>query len=404
MSIGITETTCKTSHTAYITKIGQVKELTPEERQRLGKVSDQFAFRSNSYYQSLINWDDPLDPIRRIIMPDTDELLDWGMLDASSECSYTVAPGVEHKYPATALLLVTDVCGGYCRFCFRKRLFMPDNDEKLKDVTAGVNYIREHPEITNVLLTGGDPLMLSTRRLSEILLELSTIEHLSIIRIGSKMPAFNPARITKDEALLEMVRTFSEHRGIYVIAHFNHPRELTAEAIESLHKLRLAGAITANQTPVIKGVNDDPKVLARLFTELAAAGTPPYYVFQCRPTLGNAPYSVPIEEAFSVFAKAQSSCSGLAKRARFVMSHVTGKVEIVGLSGGHTYLRYHEAVNPLDMNRLLVLRSNPRAGWLDDYEEIRTTNSSIEPSTSQGAFLPQAHLKPTEIARVGSRR
>ena len=142
----------------YITSIKRLTELTPEEHVELAPVAAKFVFRSNSYYQQLIDWDDPDDPIRRIIIPLGGELENWGRLDASDEVSYTVVPGLEHKYSDTALLLANDACGGYCRFCFRKRLFMEDNDEVVRDISQGLEYIRQHPEISNVLLTGGDPL------------------------------------------------------------------------------------------------------------------------------------------------------------------------------------------------------------------------------------------------------
>jgi lysine 2,3-aminomutase len=375
---------------SYLVQIDQVKELAPDAQEELNKVAARFAFRSNSYYQSLIDWNDENDPIRRIIIPDQAELIDWGMLDASHESSFTVAPGVEHKYSATALLLVTNVCGGYCRFCFRKRLFMPENDETVNDISEGVQYIATHSEITNVLLTGGDPLILSTRRLSDIFTRLSAIPHVGIIRIGSKMPAFNPARIINDESLLDAIREFSQRTCIYIMCHFNHPRELTPEAIMSLKLLQSAGAITANQTPLIRGINDDAKVLADLFNLLARSGTSPYYVFQCRPTLGNADYAVPVEHAYGIFAAAQADCSGLAKRARFVMSHETGKVEVIGLTPEHIYMRYHEAADRRNVNRLLALQSNRKAYWLDDYDEIRSTERvvAMEEQTVPTSSLP----------------
>jgi lysine 2,3-aminomutase len=382
---------CAGGHPAYLTRLTQVPELNEAERADLQAVTDRFAFRSNDYYQRLIDWSDPQDPIRRIIMPDASELIDWGTLDASQEATFMVAPGVEHKYPSTALLLVTDVCGGYCRFCFRKRLFMPDNDEVARDVSEGLAYIEAHQEISNVLLTGGDPLMLSTRRLTEILTRLAAIDHVDIIRIGSKMPAFNPARISDDAAWLDLVRQITATKGLYLMAHFNHPRELTPEAIQSLRVMRSAGATTVNQTPIIHGVNDDPAVLRRLFNQLARAGTPPYYVFQCRPTLGNLPYSVPVEQAYRIFASAQATCSGLAKRARFVMSHATGKLEVIGLTLEHVYLRYHEAVAEADLNRVVVLGSNPAAGWLDDYDEIRAP-------LSDGSVALAAHNTAAPVA------
>ena len=158
------------------------------------------------YYLDLINWDDPDDPIRQLIIPREEELTEWGTLDASNEESVTVAHGVQHKYTDTVLLLCNEVCGAYCRYCFRKRLFMDDNDEVTNDVSEGLRYIAEHPEVTNVLLTGGDPLLMSTRRLVDIFEALRAIPHVKIIRLGSKMPAFDPYRVLNDAELQEAFR------------------------------------------------------------------------------------------------------------------------------------------------------------------------------------------------------
>jgi KamA family protein len=360
----------------YITKISKVEGLTQTEKDNLAKVTDKFQFRANEYYLSLINFDDPKDPIRRIIIPELDELKDWGTLDASHEGQYTVAPGLQHKYTPTALLLVNDICGGFCRFCFRKRLFIGGNEEVVRDVSKGLEYIRNHPEITNVLLTGGDPLLLSTAKLEKIVRQVREIDHVKIIRIGTKMPAFYPMRITQDPSLAEMIKKYStREKKIYMMVHFNHPRELTPEAIESLNIFRKAGALTVNQTPMIKGVNDDPETLAKLFRALSYVGVPPYYIFQCRPVVGNEIYSVEVERAYEVFEEAKSLVSGLAKRARYTMSHETGKVEVVGMKDGHTYFKYHQAYNRDDYNRLIVCESNPRAHWFDDYEPISDDDS-----------------------------
>ncbi|MGB4279467.1 MAG: 4Fe-4S cluster-binding domain-containing protein, partial [Methanoculleus sp.] len=179
-------------------------------------MTDVFAFRSNDYYLSLIDWDDPADPIRRLVIPTIEELEPWGRLDPSSEQSYTRVPGLQHKYRQTALLLVSDLCGGFCRYCFRKRLFIEDAREVNRDVSAGIAYIREHPEITNVLLSGGDPLILETDKLREIVRQVREIDHVRIIRIGTKMPAYNPYRIIHDPALLEMIRDYSlDEKRIY---------------------------------------------------------------------------------------------------------------------------------------------------------------------------------------------
>lgn len=354
----------------YITSVDRIESLSENERNTLREVTDRFAFRSNEYYLSLIDWDDPEDPIRKIIIPDTRELENWGELDASHEKNYTVAPGIQHKYRQTALFLAVDVCGSFCRFCFRKRLFMNDVDEIAKDYSAGIRYIQNHPEITNVLITGGDPLILATPRLEGLISEIRKIDHVQIIRIGTKMLAFNPHRILNDPDLPDMIRRYSSpEKRIYIMAHFNHPREITPQAIEALDLLRDAGAIIVNQTPLLRGINSDPQVLAELFRKLSFIGVPPYYVFQCRPTLGNRLFEIPVEEAYEIFEKAKTGCSGLAKRARFVMSHASGKIEVVGKTEGSTFFKYHQAVNPLDAGRFMAFRSNPDAYWFDDYTE-----------------------------------
>ena len=158
------------------------------------------------------------------------------------------------------------------------------------------------------------------------------------------------------------------------MTHFNHPRELTDEAIKAMNLIREAGGLAANQTPMIGGVNDDPETLAKLFKKLSFIGVPPYYVFQCRPVVGNEIYTVPIERSFAIFKEAKKYVSGLAKRARLVMSHETGKIEIVGVSDGQTYFKYHQAANPDNNSRILVFKSNPEAYWLDDYEEAEKVN------------------------------
>ena len=366
----------------YLTKLAQVPQLSETERNNLEKVNEEFVFRTNDYYQSLINWDDPNDPIRRIVMPDVRELDDWGQLDASNEEKYTKVKGLEHKYTSTALLLVNEVCAAYCRFCFRKRLFMNENDEVTKDITEGLEYIREHQEITNVLLTGGDPMIMSTSKLEPIIKQIREIDHVKIIRIGTKIPAFNPHKIVNDPSLHKMIKTYStDEKKIYIMAHFNHPRELTEIAVKGLNMLMQSGAIVLNQTPLIKGVNDDPEVLAELFNQLSFIGVPPYYVFLCRPTLGNEPFAIPVEEGYEIFEKARSKCSGLAKRARLVMSHESGKIEMVGMSDGQVFFKYNRSVDIQNDASFHTFESNPDAYWFDDYHEseaVLKNNYSIK--------------------------
>ncbi|MHC4423529.1 MAG: KamA family radical SAM protein [Planctomycetota bacterium] len=355
----------------HITKVEQLEQLGEQERAELKDVTRKFDFRVNDYYLSLINWEDPDDPIRHIVIPNIGELEEWGRLDPSDEKRITVMPGVEHKYHSVILFLVTNQCEGICRYCFRKRIFIEPEKESVQDWDAAYQYVTEHPEATNVLLTGGDPLTLPTSKLEEIIRRLREIDHVQIIRIGTRMTSYNPYRIIDDPALLAAIEKYSmDKKKIYVVTHFVHPRELTDVAIESVNLLQEAGAKLANQTPLIKGLNDDPEVLAELLRKLSSIGAIPYYIFQCRPATGNKAYTVPIEAGYEIVEQAKSRVSGLAKRARYVMSHSSGKIEIIGKTKGMVYFKYHRAYQDEDSGRFMACKSNPNACWFDDYDEV----------------------------------
>lgn len=356
----------------YIRSVDEIPDIPPAERDDLRKVAERYVLRANDYYLNLINWDDPNDPIKQLIIPRVEELNDWGKLDASNEAAVTVAHGVQHKYPHTVLLLCNETCGAYCRYCFRKRLFIRENDEVNLDVSEGIRYIAGNKNVTNVLLTGGDPLLMSTRRLEKIIRHLRAIPHVRIVRIGTKMPAFDPFRILNDPGLLAVFHQYSTPRKrIYLVAHFDHPRELTEEAVDAIDMVIRSGVICVNQCPLIRGINDDPAVLSELYRELSFIGCPPYYLFQCRPTLGNQPYAVPIVRGWEIFREALRHGSGLALRARYVMSHERGKVEIVGVDRRRIVLRFHRARDPRFRGILMTYKRNDEAYWLDDLEPIR---------------------------------
>ena len=350
----------------YILSTDKLTHLSEDERSKLREVAKKFAFRTNDYYVGLIDWNDPDDPIRRLVIPHERELAEWGQLDASSEGKITVRKGVQHKYGSTVLLLVNEVCGAFCRYCFRKRLFMNGNDETTYDINPGLEYIREHTEVNNVLLTGGDPMILQTPKLEKILRSLREIPHVRIIRIGTKMPAFNPFRFLNDDTLMDLFRKYSQpDRRIYLMCHFDHPRELTPQSREAIRRVIDAGVVCVNQNPIIRGVSDDPDVMTELWNELSFMGVGQYYVFQGRPTAGNEPYEVPIVEAYRKIEQAKRKCSGLAKRIKYAMSHESGKVEVVGVDHRHIYLKYHRAKHARDEQRFLVCHRNDKAYWLD---------------------------------------
>ncbi len=374
----------------YVNKISEVPQLTPEETRELEKVTKKFPFGANTYYLGLINWEDKADPIRRMVIPSTEELEDeeWGAIDPSHEADYIVTPGLQHKYPDTALFLLSDLCGGHCRYCFRKRLFMEHRaHEILKDYHPAVQYIREHKEINNLLLTGGDPLRLATPSLREVLSALRDIDHVGIIRVGTKMPVYNPFRVIDDPELPKLIKEFSTpEKRLYFMLHFSHPKEITEEAIEAVSILLESGAILCNQNPLLRGVNDSPEVLAELYKKLSFIGVSPYYTFQDRPAVGNKPYAVPLVRAYQIVQEAKKNISGTAKRAPFIMSHALGKIEVVGLDDSYIYMRYHRAPDTKDTGKFIIVRRNDRGYWLDDFEMVSEVSSGIAPGPKADAL------------------
>jgi lysine 2,3-aminomutase len=368
------------SGSAVIRMLADIPGLDPRVKYELEPVSKVFEFRVTRYYADLIDWADPDDPLRRIVMPDAAEIESPLDIDASDEESSTHAHGLQHKYVPTALLLVNDVCSAYCRFCFRKRFtlatgtvdhIMPAGHDPLGekettfDIGAGLEYIARHPEIDNVLVTGGDPLTLSVGRLETIIRQVRAIPHVRSIRIGSKVPAFDPASVS-DELLTMLGSYCSVDRRIYMMVHFTHSRELTPLACGALDRIVSRGLVACNQTPLLRGVNDSVEELTALHRGLAAVGVAPYYVFHCRPTRGNERFMLSLQEGLRIVNGAKAQLSGLAKRFRYVGSHATGKIEIVGVLGDQLVLRYHQAKAAVDENRLLTWPVDRPIAWFDE--------------------------------------
>lgn len=369
----------------YYTDLRDVPNISDDYLKEIRGICEKFRFKAHAHYLSLIDWDDPNDPIKRIIIPQGHENNPWGRYDASNEKKYTKIPGLQHKYRSTAVMLLSRECAGYCRFCFRKRLFILPEEDTLKDVQGAIEYIEKHQEITNVLITGGDGLMVPTSKLRDVISKLRKIDHVHIIRIGSKMLAYNPSRILDDTDLLEMIKEYSTpSKRIYIMTHFNHPKEFSDKSLKAAYLLSKAGAILANQTPMLRGVNDNEYTLAELFQKLSFTGITPYYVFICRPTIGNKGFAVPVEEALEIFQRAQMKCSGLAKRARLVMSHETGKIEVVSQTKDEIYFRYHRSAEESQSGDFLIFKKNPMAYWFDDYEEVIKRYSYHEPYRCYG--------------------
>jgi KamA family protein len=348
----------------------EYRSLSPEEEKRLETVLHKYPMRATRYYLSLVNWEDyEKDPIYRLCVPTVLEEDSSGSLDTSGESTNTRLPGLQHKYRETVLVLTTHECAMYCRHCFRKRLVgLEEAGEKATDPKAAASYIRSHPEVSNVLLSGGDSFLLSNQSISEYLDLLTDIPHLDFIRFGTRIPVTFPMRITDDPELLSILRKYGRKKQIFIVTHFNHPREITEESIKAVRLLREAGLAVRNQTVLLRGVNDDPEILSDLFGRLTGIGVLPYYIFQCRPVTGvKSQFQVPIKEGFGIVEEARGRMNGQAKSFRFVMSHKSGKIEILGPSpeDGRMTFKYNQAKDREDLGRIFFLDLEEDRTWLD---------------------------------------
>lgn len=341
-------------------------KLTNREKEYLKKIVAIHPLSITKYYLSLINKNDRNDPIRKLIVPAVDELDASGSYDPSDEKSNIKTIGLQHKYSQTALILSTNRCASYCRFCFRKRLVGLPSQEILKQFNQSVKYIQQHQEINNVLISGGDPLILPTTLIKSFLVDLTKIKQLDFIRFGSRVPIVFPERVYGDRNLLKVLKVFSQPtRRIYFSTHFNHPREITKESIKAIDALIKSGVILNNQTVLLKGVNDNPKILAELMNGLVAIGINPYYIFQCRPVKRvKQQFAVSLQDGYRIIEQAKCQMSGYSKRFKYIMSHKRGKIEIVAIKGKKAYFKFHQAKNLKDNGKFFERKLNKQLYWL----------------------------------------
>ncbi|RZN49500.1 KamA family radical SAM protein [archaeon] len=351
-----------------IEELEQFIPLTAEERETLQKVVDIHPMAITPYYLSLIDPEDPEDPIRKLVVPSADELSNLGSYDPSGESENTKQSGLQHKYEQTALILTTKQCMAYCRFCFRKRFVGVADNEILRDIKAARNYVQKHTEITNVLLSGGDPLSMGNEWVERYLEAFMSIDHVDYVRIGTRVPVVLPQRISEDGELQELFSRYSTpDKRLHIVTHFNHPKEITPESIRAIDTLYACGVPVHNQTVLLKGINDNPDVLADLFNSLVSIGVNPYYLFQCRPVRRVLHFQLTLEEGLTILEEAHKKMSGLAKRFKYAMSHRSGKVEILGSDDDHIYFKYHQAKNPAHSGKFFKVDRMPEACWLDDF-------------------------------------
>ena len=283
-------------------------DLTDEERTGIKETLGRLRMAATPYYLSLINLEDVHDPIRKQALPTANELYfaPYEDNDPLAEDEYSPCPGLTHRYPDRVLLLVTDQCAMYCRHCTRRR-FTGQNDTNVpkEQVVQCIEYIRNHSEIRDVLVSGGDPLMLSDNELEWIFSELRSIAHVEVIRFGSRIPVVCPQRITP--SLCAMLK---KYHPIWFNVQFNHPDELTPEAVKACAMMVDAGIPVGNQSVLLAGINDCVYVMKELMNALVRARIRPYYIYNCDPSLGLSHFRTPISKGIEIMEALRGHTSG----------------------------------------------------------------------------------------------
>ena len=337
--------------------VDRLLELTADERQAFVASADLFEVALTPYYASLIDPLDPSDPIRQQALPQRGELLrfPFELEDPLAEEAHMAAPGVTHRYPDRVLFYVTHNCPVYCRHCTRKRkVGDPESAQRRDELESGLRYIEQNRAVRDVLLSGGDPLTLSDVRLQELLERLARIEHVEVLRLGTRNPVTLPQRITP--ALCEVLRAY---RPLYVHTHFNHPRECTEAAGLALERLADAGCVLGNQMVLLRGVNDDPALVLDLNRWLLRHRCRPYYIFQADMAEGITHFRTPLSKGLEIINHLRGHISGMG------VPHFA--VDLPGGLGKVTLTP--ETVLRREGSRYLMRNARGHTVWFHDVEE-----------------------------------
>lgn len=272
------------------------------------EVTEKYPMCITPYYLNLIEKKD--DPIWKQCIPDKKELKNSNVMweDPLCEERDSPIPGLTHRYPDRVLFLISNSCAMFCRFCTRKRkVGVPIKNITKEQIEKGINYLKEHTEIRDVILSGGDPLLLSTKYLEWIISQIRAIDHIEIIRIGTRVPCTLPQRI--DKQLCNMLK---KYHPIYINTHFNHPREITEESKKACEMLADSGIPIGNQSVLLKGVNDDPKVMKELTQKLLKMRVKPYYLYQADLTAGTEHFRTKTKKGLEIIRSIRGFTSGMA--------------------------------------------------------------------------------------------
>ncbi len=291
--------------------------VVPEQRAELEAVAARYAVAVPPALAALINFNDPDDPIARQFVPHVAELEQHAEEDADpiGDDAHSPVEGIVHRYPDRVLLKLTPICAVYCRFCFRREMVGPGKPGVLsaEALARALDYVRSDQNIWEVILTGGDPLVLSARRLRAVMKSLSAIDHVKIVRIHTRLPVADPARITPELVRAMKAKGKNESRAVYVAVHVNHPRELTAAARAALSRMADAGLALLGQSVLLKGVNDNAQVLGELMRALVECRVKPYYLHHGDMAPGTAHLRTSIETGQALMRQLRGRLSGLCQ-------------------------------------------------------------------------------------------
>ena len=292
-------------------QIESVIQLSDDERAAIQALGDSLPMSITPFYAGLITPDDPDCPIRKTLIPTTAEHRNGPeeLRDPCGEDGDTVAPGLVHRYPDRVLFLALGTCAVYCRYCTRSRMVggAEGYSFRREQWRQAVDYIRAHPEIRDVLISGGDPLLLDDHHLDDLLGMLRAVPHVEIIRIGTKIPAVLPQRITP--ALTEILR---KYHPFMMSLHFIHPAEMVPEVVAACERLADAGIPLGSQTVLLKGINDDATVMKDLMHRMLKARVRPYYLYQCDPIQGSAHFRAPVRSGVEIIDNLRGHTTGYA--------------------------------------------------------------------------------------------
>ena len=348
----------------------QYLRLTPDEREGLLLTRHKLAFAITPHYFNLIEPDNPDCPIRRQVIPRAGEAVvtPGEMADPCGEDSHMPVPGLVHRYPDRVLFLVTDRCASYCRYCTRSRVVSGVGEQELEtDFEAVYEYLEKHTEVRDVLLSGGDALLLSDDKLRKILTRLRAIPHIEFLRIGSRVPIFLPQRITP-----ELCAMLKEFHPLWMSVHVNHPRELTTEVRDALGRLADAGIPLGNQSVLLAGVNDTPDTMRALIHKLLRCRVRPYYLYQCDLIHGSAHLRTSVAKGLEIMEALRGHTTGYAV-PQYVIDAPGGGGKVPVSPG---YVVYHD-------NEKVVLRNYE--GRIFEYPE--------KPGDTTAVVRPEAILE-----------